>query len=505
MGWLIAFLFAMSTGLLGFFLFLQIDERRKAAGKLQQAVERLKVLEPAESERAKLQKERDGIAKTYLALRSRVAGLANADEEKERVVAEANALRDRFNAQLAEAKAKFAAGKARMDADLHALEASLVSLRNEHRLLSEEASLREMGFYESRFTFTTSQAFKEALEQNLAKQKEMLQAGVAATSSRQADGDGSHSASRQQTDKTLALMLRAFNGECDAAIGKVRFNNFRAMENRMQRAFSTINKLSEPQHCSLAQAYLDLKIEELRLTHEHALKVQAEREEQRELREQMREEAKAARDAERAIQEAEAEERRRQAELERAKAELQRAAREKLSAERQAELEAKMKELEQQLADAHAASERAVSLAQQTRAGHVYVISNIGSFGDNVFKIGMTRRRDPMDRIWELSDASVPFDFDVHAVIWTEDAPALESELHRRFSDQRLNVVNQRKEFFHASIEEIAEVVRTQCGDIELTLVADAAEFAQSEAHRRLRGLPLLRELRSGVGSEATA
>lgn len=505
MGWLFAFFFAIATGLLALFLVIQLDERRKASAHLERANDRLSVLEPVESERARLQKERDALAKTYLALRTRVAGLANADEEKDRVLAEAKNLRDTFNAQLAAARAKFDASKAALNSELAALESSLVPLRNEHRLLSEEASLREVGFYESRFNFTTSQAFKAALDKNLAKQKAMLQSGSAATCSRNWHAEGTDAHAKKQVENALAIMLRAFNGECDAAVGKVRFNNFQAMENRIQRAFASINKLAEPQACSLADAYRDLKIEELRLTHEHALKVQAEREEQRELKEQMREEARAAREAERAIQEAEAEERRRQAAVERARAELAQATREQASAERQAELEAKMMDLERQLAEAHANSERAMSLAQQTKAGHVYVISNVGSFGENVFKIGMTRRRDPMDRIWELSDASVPFDFDVHAVIFTDDAPALEAELHRRFTDRRLNMVNQRKEFFFATIDEIAEIVRSQCGDIELTLIAEAAEFFQSEAHRRARGMPLLAQRQMISPAEAIA
>jgi hypothetical protein len=147
-----------------------------------------------------------------------------------------------------------------------------------------------------------------------------------------------------------------------------------------------------------------------------------------------------------------------------------------------------MAELEAMVAEAHAAKERAISRAQQTRSGHVYVISNIGSFGTNVYKIGMTRRLDPMDRIWELSDASVPFDFDVHAIIYTEDAPGLENELHQRFAERRINMVNQKKEFFCVSIDDIAQVVRERCGDIELTLVAEAAEFIQSEAFRRDNG-----------------
>jgi hypothetical protein len=492
MGWLLAFLFAIVAGVFGFLLFVQFDERRKAVAFSQQAVDRIRTLESAEAERAKLQKERDSLAKTYLALRTRVAGLANADEEKERVVAEANALRDKFNSQLAEARSKFNAGKQKMDEEIATLEAALRGLRNEHRLLSEEASLREMAFYESRYTYTTSQAFKEGLHRNVTRQKEMLQSGSAASCSRDVAIDGNAEAGRRQAENTLALMLRAFNGECDAAVGKVRCNNFQAMENRIQRAFTTINKLAEPQACAVSEAYLDLKVEELRLTHEHAMKVQAEREEQRALKEQMREEAKASREAEKAVQEAEAEERRRQVALERVRADLEQAAREQASSERHAELEARMRDLEQQLAEAHANSERAMSLAQQTKVGHVYVISNVGAFGENVFKIGMTRRHDPMDRIWELSDASVPFDFDVHAIIRSDDAPALEAELHSRFADRRINMVNQRREFFFVTIDEIAEVVRSRCGDVELTMAAEAMEFLQSEAHRKARGMPLL-------------
>src|SRR5690606_37895379 len=129
------------------------------------------------------------------------------------------------------------------------------------------------------------------------------------------------------------------------------------------------------------------------------------------------------------------------------------------TAEERAFAEAKIAGLEQQLAEAEAKEQRAKSLAEQTRRGHVYVISNIGSFGDHVYKIGMTRRLDPMDRVKELGDASVPFSFDVHAIIFTDDAPAMEAELHRKFSHQRVNAVNLRKEFFRVELEKIRDAV----------------------------------------------
>lgn len=126
-------------------------------------------------------------------------------------------------------------------------------------------------------------------------------------------------------------------------------------------------------------------------------------------------------------------------------------------------------------------SER-IARAQLTRSGHIYIISNLGSFGENIYKIGLTRRLDPLERIRELGDASVPFEFDVHAVIFSEDAPALEAQLHQAFADRRVNRVNERKEFFQVCIAEIAEVVRRQNASIMVTLAAEAEDYRKTRA-----------------------
>ena len=139
-------------------------------------------------------------------------------------------------------------------------------------------------------------------------------------------------------------------------------------------------------------------------------------------------------------------------------------------------------ELQRRLEEAQANKERAISRAQMTRSGHVYVISNVGSFGEHVYKIGMTRRLDPMERVRELGDASVPFQFDVHAVIYSEDAPALENALHRSFNNRRINRVNERKEFFRVGIDEIAGAVRKHHGEIEITRAAEAVEYRKTLA-----------------------
>ncbi|SQR96197.1 Chromosome segregation ATPase from phage origin, putative coiled-coil [Escherichia coli] len=144
------------------------------------------------------------------------------------------------------------------------------------------------------------------------------------------------------------------------------------------------------------------------------------------------------------------------------------------------ELEKQRLALEQKIQEAHAQYERAKSMAQLTKQGHVYTISNIGSFGENVFKIGMTRRLEPMDRVKELSGASVPFDFDVHAMISCDDAPALEKTLHDSLEKYRINRINLRKEFFRVKLEKIIREVERHHGQVEYVADPAALQYLQS-------------------------
>ncbi len=147
-------------------------------------------------------------------------------------------------------------------------------------------------------------------------------------------------------------------------------------------------------------------------------------------------------------------------------------------------MQSKIAELSEELADAHEKSERAMSMAQQTRAGYVYIISNIGSFGKDVYKIGMSRRLDPMDRVRELGDASVPFGFDVHALIYSDDAPALENMLHKEFAEHRLNLKNYRREFFAVPLKNIEKAIKTRFPDAEIVVNAEAQDYYESIALR---------------------
>ncbi|MCB9762835.1 MAG: DUF4041 domain-containing protein [Alphaproteobacteria bacterium] len=359
--------------------------------------------------------------------------------------------------------------------------AALSRLNDEVRLFEEQSDLQSFGLYEPVYDFDTAEAYKQRLGEIRDEQKAMLKAKTAAECPIEWTVDGSKAKGRTMTNRQLKLMLRAFNGECDAAIAKVKFNNAVALTERVRRSFEAINKLGESNKCSLSGPYLELKLAELRLTHEYAEKRHAEREEQREIQAQLREEERAQRELEKAQQDAEKEERRYQKALEKARRELGLVD----EAKRQG-LAEKVAALEAQLAEAHARTERAVSQAQLTRSGHVYVISNLGSFGEDVYKIGMTRRLEPMDRVRELGDASVPFAFDVHAMIYAEDAPRLENELHKLLDERRLNLINRRKEFFRVSLEQIEAIVTEHHrGDVEFRRTAVAEEFRQSQAERK--------------------
>lgn len=278
------------------------------------------------------------------------------------------------------------------------------------------------------------------------------------------------------------LMLRAFNGECDAAIAKVTWTNVTNMEARVQKAFEALNKLDSTNQISITSQYLRLKLEELYLEFELEQKIQAEKEEQREIREQMREEEKALKELEKAAKDAQLEEERYQRALEKAKADVEKAKGAELE-----KLNAKIAELNANLEIAHAQKVRAISQAQLTKSGHVYIISNIGSFGENIYKIGMTRRLEPLGRVKELGDASVPFDFDVHGMIYSDNAPGLENTLHRHLESKRLNMVNNRAEFFVTNINEIEQIIKEFNLSVKLTKIAEAKEYRESISILRQR------------------
>ncbi|MGE0018235.1 MAG: DUF4041 domain-containing protein [Draconibacterium sp.] len=350
-------------------------------------------------------------------------------------------------------------------------------LRKEISIFENKLDLIEFGVYEPIYDFEKSEDYKTELNRIIELQKNLISSENAAICRTNWRIDGSEAKGRASTKRYIKLTLRAFNGECDSLISKVKWNNVNQMRERIIKSFDTINKIGESQTVSIQREYLELKLKELNLEYEYQLKRQKEKEELRAAQEAMREEEKARREFEQAQKEAEKEESNYQKALEKARKEIEQA-----TGDKHDKLQAQIEKLEQELKEAQEKKERAISMAQQTKRGHVYVISNIGSFGEQVFKIGMTRRLEPEDRIKELGDASVPFQFDIHAMIYSEDAPNLENELHKSFTNRKVNMLNYRKEFFNVTVDEIEQKVKEIGIEAEFHKIPEAMEYRETIA-----------------------
>jgi Domain of unknown function (DUF4041)/Meiotically up-regulated gene 113 len=330
------------------------------------------------------------------------------------------------------------------------LENDLEGLKKAINLYNDDISVMEFGIYKPKNQFDRSEQYKYEQTKIIDKQKAIVLDDKAIFYPDNWTINGSLSEGKKATKKQSKLALRAFNGECDALISNVKWNNVEQSKVKIDKSFETINKLCESYGVRISLQYKDLKTQQLTLEYEYQLKKQEEKEEARAIAEEIREEEKAKREIEQAQRDAQKEEDMYQKALDKARQEMDQA-----TGEKQQKLLSQISELENKLLEAQTKKERALSMAQQTKRGHVYIISNIGSFGEDVYKIGMTRRLEPTDRVKELSSASVPFQFDVHSIIYSENAPALESDLHKHFAKQKLNLVNQRKEFFKVKIDDI--------------------------------------------------
>jgi DNA repair exonuclease SbcCD ATPase subunit len=279
-------------------------------------------------------------------------------------------------------------------------------------------------------------------------------------------------------ETAIAFVVDAFNGKVDSILSRTKSDNVGKLQQEIRDAFTLVNRLGSAfRDARITAPYLQARLDESRWAAVALELKNKEKEEQRHLKEQLREEEKARREYERAIRDAEREEEA----LRKAMAKVQREVEQASEAQR-AKYEAQLAELGVKLKEAEEKNQRAISMAQQTKRGHVYVISNLGSFGEDVFKIGLTRRLEPLDRVRELGDASVPFEFDVHALIKSDDAPALEHALHRHFMVSQMNKVNPRKEFFRVKLSAIREEIEKLGVQASWTMKAAAAHYRESLA-----------------------
>lgn len=272
-------------------------------------------------------------------------------------------------------------------------------------------------------------------------------------------------------------MLIPLDSEINGLLNKLTLSNIDSTRNRIVKVFEKINRLFKDENAEFTNDFLEIKFQELELNYSYIVKLNDEKEQQKAIKEQMVEEEKVRREIEREKKRIDKEQQQFNSEITKLMGYMQKA-----NADVEKELYAdKIKELEGKLKELESVRENVLQRELNTRAGYVYVISNIGSFGEDVYKIGMTRRLEPMDRIKELSSASVPFEFDVHAMIFSEDAPTLEAQLHTHFRAKEVNKVNQRKEFFKVSLDEIEKVVlENYNGTVSFTKLAQAEQYRRS-------------------------
>lgn len=367
----------------------------------------------------------------------------------------------------------------RLEAD--ELQRTITERKAELVELDEKILLQSFALYQPIYNFATSIEYKQKLDEIRELQKAMLKNGTAAVGAQDWQVNGSRSKGRKMINDMQKLLLRAFNSECEYVTWKVKYNNFDSCLKRIENSYRTIQKLGVTMSIEISPEYFDLKVQELHLALEYQQAKERERELQREFRERQREEIAAQKELEEARLKMEKEHAHFQNALEAAKKQFKIANETERAAlsEKIAELETRVAEAEKNLSDIDYRE------ANQ-RAGYVYVISNIGAFGEDVYKIGMTRRLNPQERIDELGGASVPFKFDVHAMIFSDDAPKLEAALHRAFERKKLNLINPRREFFRVTLDDIERVVRENFDrSVEFVREAQAEQFRESERLRR--------------------
>ncbi len=425
-------------------------------------------------------KEKEAILSSEVAtLQSRCSELSQYEK-----IADIEIEKERTLSFIQEQNTKFEQDKQQHINDINSLEDKIISLSKEVKQkesqiveLDETILLQEFGMYSPIYDFANSEMYKDRLDAIRTEQKNMILFKTAATCSEVWTVNGSEAQGRVMTNQNIKQILRCFNDECDMLISKVKFNNIEAFIEKIRKSYDALNRMNTKNTVSISYKYLELKIQELQLAYEYAVKKQEEKEEQRKIREQMREEIRLQKEIEETRKDIEKEQKHYTNALTKLNKQIEYCD----ELEKEILLE-KRAEIEKHLSDLDIAIKDIDYREANKRAGYVYIISNIGSFGENIYKIGMTRRLDPMERVDELGDASVPFKFDVHAMIFSNDAPTLEAALHRAFENKKVNMINGRREFFNVTLEEIEEVVKANYDKtVEFIKIPQAEQYRETQ------------------------
>ncbi|MFJ2632887.1 DUF4041 domain-containing protein [Streptomyces sp. NPDC087422] len=333
----------------------------------------------------------------------------------------------------------------------------------------ETALLQEVGIYSYRHQLHDAVAYRSRLDSLQAEIKNLARTNRAVLAATDWTVNGSKREGQKMVRDFSKLMLRAYNAEADYAVRTMRPHRLNSLVDRLYKSRETIAKLGATMHIRISDGYHNARVRELELASDFLQKKEEEKEAQRELRAREKEEAAAQREFDREREKLRKEQGHYEAALQRLRERGDHAA---------------VREMETKLAEIEAALRDVESRAANIRTGYVYVISNIGAFGDRMVKIGLTRRLEPLERVQELSGASVPFRFDVHALIFSKDAVGLEAQLHQTFASRRVNQVNGRKEFFYVTPAEVRDALQRYAGQhlVEFTEEPEALEWRASSS-----------------------
>lgn len=406
--------------------------------------------------------EAERIAEVDEKLKTRKEELNNLDETYVKLTKEKNEELDKSIAE-----------KTKQEMDL---KYEIKKLQDELVFTTDEVNLQSFGLYEPKYPFMDATAYKEKLDNLRRRQKNMIKNKTATTDNPNMTLDGDLKKGQRMVKDTQKQIIRTFNTECDMVVGKVKVSNYESSKKRIRKSFEQLNKLNNHIGINITMGYLNLKLDELELALDYQIKKEEEREALRIAREQEREDKKLQKKLEKERKKFERENNTITSEIEEVKAQLAQAA-----ADEKAKLEAEIAKLQAAL-DKNNEEVKKINEWQETPgAGYVYIISNIGSFGEEIFKIGVTRRDNPEERIRELSSASVPFKYDSHVFIFSKDAYELENQLHKRFDNKRVNKVNMRKEFFRITMDDVKQIVEENKGAVHSFVeVPEAEEYRET-------------------------
>lgn len=364
-------------------------------------------------------------------------------------------------------------------ATINQLQAIIDDKNRQLHEFDDEFLVQEFGLYEPKFAFANSTQFKDALKQCRAQQKELIKQFNAEAKQTAWTVNGKHSEGKKMVGQIARLLMEAFNGECDEIVRKVTYSNVNKSLERIDKIAENVNKNCQVVGISIPPRYITLKKNEVQLAFEFSQQKEEEKERLRILRAEAAEQKRVERGIEEKRKKLDKERKQYSSAYEKIQRRIETNANDKNLLDKAADLKQHLDDIDKAVKDVD-------YRAANQKAGFVYIISNVGSFGEGVYKIGMTRRLDPDERIKELSGASVPFGFDIHAMIFSDDAPKLEAALHHAFDDKKVNIVNQRKEFFRVSLQEIEDVVKANYDKtVEFTEAAPAEQYRISEKLRK--------------------